>query len=179
MMSISACCLRGLRAVKHISSTGVYARASSRPSVVWRQQHAHRALSSVSSRVVEGGVVGEQIDVLLNRVEEQWSFIQDPEHLRGVLPALRHCKVLDRLLPRGNAVTGGPAERSIAHNIHTDIFILYVCNMLWETKANKCKAPGKKSFEPETNNAQLKLTLILSNGHNECITSTISTMRIN
>ena len=100
---IVKCCFRGLRVVTH-TSTGGYARALRRPHVVWQQQHAHRALSSVATRkspCVEEGGVGDQIDVLLKRVDEQWSFIRDPQNLRGVLPALRHCKVLDRLLPRG------------------------------------------------------------------------------
>jgi hypothetical protein len=108
-------CPRGLKAVMN-TLLGGNKRASRPPPVQW-QQH-HRALSDVAQkvppRVVEAeGVVGEQIDLLLKRVDERWSFVQDPEHARGVLQTLRRCNTLARLLPRGtNNTTLKVAEKT-------------------------------------------------------------------
>lgn len=44
--------------------------------------------------------MGEKVDALIRRVDERWRFVEDPEDMRGVMQALRHCHVMQRVGPK-------------------------------------------------------------------------------
>lgn len=150
MNSTKTCCPRALKAVMN-TLLGNKRAVRQRP-VKWQQkQEARRALSVVAKKAPRGedeaeeeaeeGAVGEQIDLLLTRVDERWSLVQEPQHMRGVLQTLRRCNVLSRLLPRGKCPIRG---RDATHNT---AFVCATQKMLVPKNKHRGKSKIQDSLE--------------------------------
>ena len=96
-MSGSCTRLRGLRAL--ISSCGNW-RASCHATGSTSTRTRCLASSSGAGEREEGTTVGEKVEALIRRVDERWRFVEDPEDMRGVMQALRHCHVMQRVGPK-------------------------------------------------------------------------------
>ena len=52
-----------------------------------------------------GNDIGGYVDTFIKQVDEQWTFIAKPEHMRGILQNDRRCQPTHRNLPKGETST--------------------------------------------------------------------------
>jgi len=95
---------------------------------------------------------GGVLDSLLKRVEERWSFIEDPQHLKGMLQTLRRCQSLGRLLPKGIKNTNKQEELANPKGLVAAII----------HRTNKCvcslaPVPEVEELSPPPTESRLKL----------------------
>ena len=68
-----------------------------------------RCLGSVDTgsptSVPGGNDIGGYVDTFIKQVDEHWTFIAKPEHMRGILQNDRRCQPTHRNLPKGETST--------------------------------------------------------------------------